>query len=538
MKSSSTWTSPFTARFFNSPEFRLLLRFCAPALLIGFVLRAALTASMPHAYIQYDSSDFLATTREWFAHQRFHIHPKRSFLTPVLFTLPFVLHIKPLIVIPLAQHLLGLWGTLIVGSLVRSWFRWWKIAIVPVTVIFAASPMIVWYEHTIMGEAQYLFFTLVMVWAGTHLARHPSHSAFAFFVLSLVLVMGTRLEAKLYFAFAFMVVLFVFWGRWRPFAIYLGFLALTAGVTYWMGGKREGSGLAYATLIKLTPDHLTLEPEIEPYIIPIRDQVRKSFPTYPADLIKIDKAIQGSIEGYVSEIEPNKKKWEPMRAKILRNLCIEALRAHPVEALTLPWTKFALASDAWSAYAFDQESLGPEQQLAFTLKDWTATVIGIGLDIPNMTDEQARRWVTEHYDARKVAWFVKYQGLWNDVRIRFRLPDHQIKQWRWVHDLYGGVPNPLTTYPGLPIYFILSFLGMLAASLRPQRLGMIHAAWVITMLGGLYVVSMVAVTNARFRFVYEPFALMYFFLLFDCVADWCVSWKASRRRPTEELVLA
>jgi hypothetical protein len=481
---------------------------------------------MPHAYIQYDSADFLATTREWLAHHRLHIHSKRSFLTPVLFTLPFVLRLKPLITIPLAQHLMGLWGILIVGSLVRSWFRWWRIAIIPITTIFAASPMIMWYEHTIMGEAQYLFFTLVMVWAGTYLALKPSNSAIALFILSLVLVMGTRLEAKLYFAFAFMLVTFVFWGKWRHFALYLGLLSLTASVTYLMGGKREGSGLTYATLIKLTPDHLKTVREIEPYVMPIRDLARKDYPDYPADLIKIDKMVQGSLEVYIMQTEKNIKNWDPARAALLRKLCLEALRAHPVEALLLPWTKFCLATDAWSAYAFDQDSLGPEQQLAVTLKPWTSEVIGVGIGVHKMTDEQARRWVAEHYDYRRLSWLVAYQTAWNNIRIHFRLPDHHIKQIRWVHDFYGGVPNRYFTFPGMPLYFIAAFIGMLAACARPQRLGMVHLAWVLTMLGGLYAVSMVAVTNARFRFVYEPFALIYFCLLFDCLADWFVVLRA------------
>ena len=58
------------------------------------------------------------------------------------------------------------------------------------------------------------------------------------------------------------------------------------------------------------------------------------------------------------------------------------------------------------------------------------------------------------------------------------------------------------------------------------------------MLGGLYAVSMVAVTNARFRFVYEPFVLIYFFLLFDCLADWGASWNAARRKRVDEPVPA
>src|SRR5260221_8690804 len=186
------------------------------------------------------------------------------------------------------------------------------------------------------------------------------------------------------------------------------------------------------------------------------------------------------------------KKWDEEKAKIVRNLCLEALKAHPVEALTLPLTKFALATDAWSAYAFDTESLGVEQQRAVPLKPWVPPVVGMGIAGREMSDDEVRRWVAGHYDPQRGAWVGKYEDAWNNVRIAFRLPDRHLTQRRWVHDFYGGVPHPYDTFPGMPIYFILAFAGMLAAIARPQRLGMGHLAWVLTMLGGLYVVSMVA----------------------------------------------
>jgi hypothetical protein len=71
----------------------------------------------------------------------------------------------------------------------------------------------------------------------------------------------------------------------------------------------------------------------------------------------------------------------------------------------------------------------------------------------------------------------------------------------------------------MPFYYLIGFLGMLVVFLRPGRLRAFHFAWVATVLGGLYVCSMIGVTNARFRFVYEPFILLYFFLFFDVTVD-------------------
>jgi hypothetical protein len=51
---------------------------------------------------------------------------------------------------------------------------------------------------------------------------------------------------------------------------------------------------------------------------------------------------------------------------------------------------------------------------------------------------------------------------------------------------------------------------------------------VATVLGGIYVCSMVGVTNGRFRFVYEPFFLIYFFLFFDVVTGFVRSRRQHR----------
>ena len=148
------------------------------------------------------------------------------------------------------------------------------------------------------------------------------------------------------------------------------------------------------------------------------------------------------------------------------------------------------------------------------------SVLSKGLTGKNRSPDEMQAWVRSHYDPERIAWFDRYQDAWNDALIYFRFPDKFMAQERWVHDFYGGVPNRKHTLPGFPYIYIIALLGMLVSVLRPARLGLLHLAWVVTMLAGLYVVSLVGVTNARFRFVYEPFVLLYFFLLFDCAVEY------------------
>ncbi len=218
-----------------------LLRWCLPALLVGLALRAALTWSMPYGYVQYDSSDYLITVDRFIEDHHFFIHDKRSYLTPLLFSAAFLLPVPALITIAAAQHFMGLIATVIVGALVRLWFRFWKIAIIPVTVLFAASPWVIWYEHTIMGEAQYLFFTLITVLAGTLLARQPTMKRFLWFIVSMLLVSGTRLESKTFYLFAILLVVLLFWKQWKLTAMGFAAVVLTYVVAFHFSGNTPRS---------------------------------------------------------------------------------------------------------------------------------------------------------------------------------------------------------------------------------------------------------------------------------------------------------
>ena len=46
---------------FRDPRLRELLLWCAPALLVGAVLRLFMEMRMPYGYIQFDTADFLLT---------------------------------------------------------------------------------------------------------------------------------------------------------------------------------------------------------------------------------------------------------------------------------------------------------------------------------------------------------------------------------------------------------------------------------------------------------------------------------------------
>lgn len=505
----------------RDPSFLQLLRWCLPALLVGLGLRIAVTVSMPYAFIQYDSSDFFETTHYLLEKGQFHVHYRRSYLTPYWFSLPCLLPVPALITIPLAQHLCGLLSTVLVGALVRLWFRFWKVAIVPITLLFAASPMVAWYEHTVLGETQYLFFALLAVLVGTLFLRRPGYPMLAAFLLSIFLVMGTRLEAKSVCLFGVVLIGHVFWGQWRRLAIGVGALALIVFAALRLGPGRDGSSLTYATLLRFAPDHSRLEPGIAPFLLPLRDDARQRYPDYPGDLVQLDKDVTKMVEAYLQATEKHVRKKR--KSAVLRNLCREAAAARPIETLLLPPLKFQLAIDVWSAYAYDLEALVLKQRHSATHRPWMLK-LSKRLTGRQCDADQMRAWVDSHYSPVRIAWLGRYQEAWNNARIHLRLPDQRIaRQTRWVHDFYGGVPDKHHVLPGIPWFYLVALAGMIVAFFRPARFQWVHIGWIATMLGGLYLSLLIGVTNARYRFPCEIFFILYAGLLFDALGIW---WKA------------
>jgi len=509
-------------RFLGDPRLRQLIRWCLPALIIGLLLRVVVTISMPYGYTQYDSADFLTTPRMFLTQHQLHINGKRSFLTPVLFSIPFALPVPALLTIPAAQHAMGLVGILVTGAIVQLWFKRWKWFIIPATLLVAANPMIIWYEHSLLGEAQYQFFALVVALAGSVWVRRPTRLHFRLFMASLVLVTGTRLEGKVFFLVALTLIPFVFWGNWRQMARH-GAIALVLTVLgFAASGARDGSPLLLATLIHLAPDHFQSVPELEPSMIPLRDDLRVRFPEYPGDMVKTSKRVDKAVDAYLDSnpgLHLSKEVRKAKEADLRQSLCLEILKLHPREVLMLPLVKFRLAVDAWSAYCWNDHYLHQRQWEALTLTPWMSAVLSKGLTGKQQTPEELADWTADHFDAKRVQWFTDYQTLWNNAGLYFRTEDRPAERPRWVHDFFGGVPGGLNTIPGVPFFYPLALLGMLVAILRWRNLGCFHLMWIGCMLFIWYAAMMVGVTNARFRFAYEPFCMLYFLMLFDVLMD-------------------
>jgi hypothetical protein len=509
---------------------RQVLRWCIPALLVGVALRVALTIRMPWGYVQYDSAEYLETPYHLLRNWSFFVDGKRGFLVPVLFTIPFLLHIPALIAIPLGQHLLGLAATAMSGALTRLWFRFWRWFIVPVTLFVAANPMMLWYEQTIMGESEYLFALVFLALAGTLWVRRQSRARFALLLAALVCAAGARPEGRLFFAFGLLLAALVLWGQWRRLAKCAATMLLMALAGALVVRQSTAPQLLYASLIQLAPDKSRFSPGIEPYIIPLRDKVRAQFDGDPLQLVKVSKEVRDAIEPYLRARAKNDRAYRKLLNSTLRNLCLDAIFAHPGQAIEIPFDKFQTAVDSWSAYQFSEHALHTSQAEA-----WLATkdksmyaALAKGLTGRSLDETALRDFIQTHYRPESVAWLGSLQTAWNRALVWWRTADRPARHARWVHDFAGGVPGGLNVMPGLPWFYPLALLGMLAAMLWPDPARRVHLAWAPVMLAVWYAATFVGVTNARYRFAYEPFCFLYVALLADLVARiWAKSPRPS-----------
>jgi hypothetical protein len=116
-------------------------------------------------------------------------------------------------------------------------------------------------------------------------------------------------------------------------------------------------------------------------------------------------------------------------------------------------------------------------------------------------------WIDQHYG--EVPWFNRLSDRWLAAVNAIRLPD--------ISYPHPEVPAIPVIYYGIPMYFLVAALGLVAAMFRKDEVQPFQVAWGLTMLGFFFVIMLTANVRPRFRFVFEPFWFLYIALLFDCL---------------------
>lgn len=533
----------------RDPRLHEFLWFCVPGIAVAFVLRAWLMATLPWGFYHPDTHDFLTTVYFLKAHRHWEIHGKTTFLTPLCYTLAyFVPKVPALIVIPLAQHLRGLFVVLMMGAVCRLWCVYWRWLIVPLTILAAIQPAMIFWEHTLLSESGFVFGAVALALAGTVFARWPGWPGLGGLLAAMFLVAAARPEGNLWLGAGVLSVLIVYWGRWRAEA---GKIAAIFAMTLLMFSitKVSHSGLLlYASLVHLTPDEPRAVPGFGPYIRPLRDRMAlRRQASVTDDVVRTSKRINEALVAYArdhpdaklglpGDERERRRKSSPNTAtegdaeldlrignnlsNLCRRLAIESARAHPFALPGLAWRKFLAPINTDSGGRFEERNIHDKQAFSLSAKPDVARVITPGLLGTRIDSyEQARAFVESHYHLDNVRWFNALEAGWQAAVDFFHFPPSRYS------DTFE-LPGPL-------LYHFLACLGALASLFRPGPARRFQWAFVPTLFGAWFIVTLTAAVIPRHRFVMELFWLLYLFFLLDGIG-WLVVGLSHRsvRRPS------
>lgn len=469
-------------------------------------MRAALMASLPYGYCTVDTPDFLDTPYKLVTKHVFRIHGKKTFLQPVLYSIPILLRIPALIVIPLAQHVFGLVAILLVGGICRFWFYQWKWFVVPLTLLLAVNPAILWYEHTLMAEALYMDCMVLLVFAASVFVLRKSWHAFALLCVALFLTAGSRPEGKLMFGFGIVLVIVVLWRERAMFRkALIIILALALGTNFVTRTDQAGL-LLYTSVAFLTPAHLKSAPGFENYIAPLQQRLLEGWKKYPTFArVSERKEIAKQVNAYFlahpgSGHAERDQDINHFCKKLAYETCLRALPKLPM----LAYYKFRYTAADASSWGFDEKLLVDRQadvfaedtghlRLTMTL---SKGLIGRQLH----SREETVDFVHANYVPARVAWFQNWHDAWHARILGWRLPD-----WKFHGSLLYGIPY----------FYLIALLGILASMFRRDVLQPVRILWALNFLGLFFIIMLTANVKARFRFVFEPFWYFYILLLLD-----------------------
>lgn len=304
-----------------------------PALLFGAILRILLTSYLPYAFWNADSRSFYTFTQKFMQHGWFSLGDKRRYLYPLLLLPISELPGGVLRWLPIFQHAFGLITLVPLAYVVRKSLVFWRVWIVPITVVYAGLPLILWCEHELLGD--HLFFALfIWTFAGwvawvTQSAPERARRMFWAFLVPLALFIITKPHGR--FVWPGLIIGLCLVKAWKPlrWPQWMA-LFLVLAITPTVGSNKQGAWLFYDAAFPLTRLDTPLHAEYKALLRERVERFRQQLGTY--------YAVQEE-EPYYFLRDPEKHSDSPLWKKLshdpaLKNriyfdLAFEAVKSRP-----------------------------------------------------------------------------------------------------------------------------------------------------------------------------------------------------------------
>jgi hypothetical protein len=192
---------------------------------------------------------------------------------------------------------------------------------------------------------------------------------------------------------------------------------------------------------------------------------------------------------------------------------VEAALRRPLLLPLVTLDKFLLATRLPGNDGFGQSWLQDTQLRSCTYKPWMLRLMPRLTGPPIHSHDDVVAYLHREFQPLQPDWFTPLQQYWLDFTTGARIP----------------VPGQPASTPGFPLFYLLAAAGMAAGILRAGPMQKVHFAWVITIGFTASVVMLTGVILSRYRFVFEPFALIYVFVLADSIVSLVIPRPAAEK---------
>ena len=317
---------------------------------------------LPYASWGADSRSYYTFAHKLFFNGWISLGDKRRFLYPILMVPVSLLPGGALRWLPLVQHTLGLATLLPLAYVVRKTLRFWRIWIVPVTVLYAGIPIVLWSEHELLGDNVFFVtwtwaFAGWIAWVGQDQVER-SRRMFWWFLIPFALFILTKPAGRFVWPGIFVGIVIV--AAWRLLTrtqavALLAVLLITPAV----GSRKQGAWLLYTAAFPLTRLETPLHAEYKAEVKDLATRMRDNLDIYY--LLQRGEPFYFLRDPDQQTARPlwtplGKKENEKLKNKIYMDLALEGIRARPDLFLYLALERIVATgnfSDIGSSYFSD-----------------------------------------------------------------------------------------------------------------------------------------------------------------------------------------
>ena len=309
----------------NPPfTFRRCLLLCLPALLVGGWLRVEMLDGWRGGfYFGPDSGSYWESAFRFAHGGHFSSGGKRPWLYPIVVWLASHGPVSPAFSVALVQQFVAWLSIVVLGALVRAVLPWGKWFVVPVTVLYAVQPEILYWGHVLIADSLFISATLAVALVVAIYWQRPAWSLLAAAVALIFLAMALRPVGRALWLSFIPIALLVPNVGWRPKLLHAAALTLLYFPASKATSVSQGTDLLFASTLPLmrldTPLHADLKAELRPQVEAARADLWRYITVGQrevwGELVDDDPPDRDTV---LQKLRTDKKRYSQVRSEISR----------------------------------------------------------------------------------------------------------------------------------------------------------------------------------------------------------------------------